>query len=184
MADISQPPRRFVTGHTPTGSATILYEGTVHQTKVKSFGFEGDEVVFSNLWQETQPSDNSSPIEDAALIPVALARSDGASVCRVVDMPPHHVSPMHRTVSLDYGIVVAGDRMELELENVDGGPNTLRKLKVGDVVVQRGTSHAWHNRGETWGRMVFVLLTAEKVKINGRELESVQADIKDGQLAD
>ena len=31
-------------------------------------------------------------------------------------------------------------------------------LKRGDVVVQRGTNHAWSNRTEAMARMVFILL--------------------------
>jgi quercetin dioxygenase-like cupin family protein len=180
MADTTESPRRFVTGHTPTGSATVVFEGSGKQTSVG--GPDPEHIAkFAVLWQAKQPSDNTSPTEDAALEPVSISRQDG-SVCRVVDMPPGHSSPMHRTISLDYGIVVAGNGMELELENVDGGPNEFHKLKVGDVVVQRGTNHAWHNRGTTPGRMVYVLLGAEKIKLGGTELGGVQADIKDGKL--
>jgi quercetin dioxygenase-like cupin family protein len=181
MADITQPPRRFVTGHTSSGSATILYENTVPQTVVGGDKQDAPSAKFSVLWQAKQPNDNTSPCADASLIPVSIARGDG-SVCRVVDFAPHHSSQMHRTISLDYGIVVAGDGMEMELENVDGGPNLIRKLKVGDVVVQRGTNHAWHNRGDTWGRMVYVLLAAEKIQLNGKVIEPVSHDIKDGRL--
>jgi quercetin dioxygenase-like cupin family protein len=181
MADMTQPPRRFVTGHTPSGSATVLYENTVPQTVVGGDKQDTPSAKFSVLWQAKQPDDNASPCEDASLIPVSIAREDG-SVCRVVDFAPHHSSQMHRTISLDYGIVVAGDGMEMELENVDGGPNLIRKLRVGDVVVQRGTNHAWHNRGDTWGRMVYVLLAAEKIELNGKVIEPVSHDSKDGRL--
>src|ERR1700721_1653754 len=102
MADMSQAPRRFVTGHNPSGSGTILFEGSVKQTVVSGEASEDDYAKFPVLWQEKQPSDNATPTEDASLIPVDISRDDG-SVCRVVDMPPHHSSPMHRTVSLDYG---------------------------------------------------------------------------------
>lgn len=120
MTDLSQPTRRFVTGHTPTGSATILYEGSVPSTTVDSTSHAGESAKFSVLWQSPQPSDNASPCSDLALDPVGISRRDDGSVCRVVDMPPHHSSPMHRTVSLDYGIVLAGE-LELELENLEGG---------------------------------------------------------------
>jgi len=46
---------------------------------------------------------------------------------------------MHRTVSLDYGIVLEGD-VELVL---DSGEK--RAMKQGDVAIQRGTNHAWRN---------------------------------------
>jgi uncharacterized cupin superfamily protein len=34
-------------------------------------------------------------------------------------------------------------------------------LNAGDVVVQRGTSHRWENRGDQPARMVFVLVDAK-----------------------
>jgi quercetin dioxygenase-like cupin family protein len=180
MADLSVPPRRIITGHLPNGSATVIYEGNGKVTQITSPG-EPESAKFSVLWQEKQPTDNVSPVEDLAEADVSIARGDG-SVCRVVDMPPHHSSQMHRTVSLDYGIVMAGD-LELELETIDG-PNEIRKLKVGDVVVQRGTNHAWHNRGDTWGRMVYVLLGAEKITLNGKSIEPVAHNISGGKLSD
>lgn len=180
MADLSTPPRRFVTGHSSEGSATIIYEGTVKETFVGREGAD-DTAKFSNLWQAKQPSDNAPQTEDASLVPVEICREDG-SVCRAVDMPPHHSSQMHRTVSLDYGVVVAGE-LELELENLDG-KNEFRKLKIGDVVVQRGTNHAWHNRGDSWGRMVYVLIGADKVNLNGKTLEPIMHNIKDGKLGE
>ena len=65
------------------------------------------------------------------------------SVIRIVDMMPGGVSPMHRTNSIDYGIVLSGE-VELEL---DDGAKTL--LGPGDVIVQRGTIHLWRNRSAT-----------------------------------
>ena len=61
---------------------------------------------------------------------------------------------MHRTESIDYGIVLAGD-VRLVL---DDGSETA--LAVGDVVVQRGTNHAWVNPGNEPARMAFVLVDA------------------------
>lgn len=63
---------------------------------------------------------------------------------------------MHRTESLDYGIVVMG-----EVECIlDSGEK--KRMGVGDVCVQRGTMHAWRNCSESgWARMVFVLLGVE-----------------------
>lgn len=61
---------------------------------------------------------------------------------------------MHRTETLDYGILLDG---ELWLE-LDDGVTT--HLRAGDVVVQRGTRHAWRNRGELTATMCFVLIGA------------------------
>ena len=48
---------------------------------------------------------------------------------------------MHRTVSLDYGVVLEGE-VELVLDSGE-----TRLMKRGDVSVQRGTNHAWRNMG-------------------------------------
>ncbi|KAL4790684.1 Alpha/Beta hydrolase protein [Aspergillus venezuelensis] len=94
------------------------------------------------------------------------------SVCRIVDMPPGALSPMHRTVSLDYGVVLEGT-VALEL---DSGEK--RIMKRGDVAVQRGTNHAWRNLSESgWARMLYVLLPAEKVVTGGRELGEELGDM-------
>ncbi|MNP61650.1 Cupin domain protein [compost metagenome] len=58
---------------------------------------------------------------------------------------------MHRTETLDYGLVTEGEVwLVLDGEEVH--------LKRGDIVVQRGTNHAWSNRTENMARMVFILL--------------------------
>ena len=59
---------------------------------------------------------------------------------------------MHRTESIDYGIVLAGQVVLV----LDDGSETL--LGPGDVVVQRGTDHAWENPTDEPARMVFVLV--------------------------
>ncbi|KAL8692975.1 MAG: hypothetical protein Q9218_002092 [Villophora microphyllina] len=92
------------------------------------------------------------------------------SVCRIVDFGPstseeHSKGVMHRTQSLDYGIVLEGE-VECRL---DSGEK--RVMRRGDVAVQRGTMHEWHNTSSTeWARMIFVLLDSEKVQVAGKEL--------------
>ncbi|CAO2653586.1 Nn.00g029970.m01.CDS01 [Neocucurbitaria sp. VM-36] len=88
------------------------------------------------------------------------------TVCRIVDMRPGATSPMHRTVSLDYGVVLEGE-VELVL---DSGEKKL--MQRGDVAVQRGTNHAWkNNSSDKWARMLYVLHEAEPIVVNGRELD-------------
>jgi len=65
---------------------------------------------------------------------------------------PHPL--MHRTQSVDYGIVIEG---ELTLI-VDEGEVTVRP---GSVVVQRGTNHAWANRSGKTCRILFILVDGE-----------------------
>jgi quercetin dioxygenase-like cupin family protein len=61
---------------------------------------------------------------------------------------------MHRTKTLDYAVVLDG---EIHLVLDDGEV----KLKAGDVVIQRGTSHAWSNRSGKMVRMLYVLIDGE-----------------------
>jgi uncharacterized cupin superfamily protein len=58
---------------------------------------------------------------------------------------------MHRTSTIDYGIVLEG---EITLILDDG--ETV--AKAGDIVIQRGTNHAWANRGTTNCRVAFILI--------------------------
>lgn len=71
---------------------------------------------------------------------------------------------MHRTHSLDYGVVLEGE-MELVLDSGE-----TQRLGRGDTVVQRGTMHAWRNVGVGWARMFYVLEDAEGIVVGGREL--------------
>ena len=75
---------------------------------------------------------------------------------------------MHRTHSLDYGLILRG-RVDLEL---DGGE--VLHLHSGDVIVQRGTNHLWFDPSHTeWTRVAFVLLDALPVSANGTVLEGL-----------
>lgn len=89
----------------------------------------------------------------------------GGSVLRIVDMRPGALSPMHRTVSVDYGVVLEGE-VELVLDSGE-----VRLMRRGDVAVQRGTNHAWRNASATkWARMLYVLLEALPITIGQQEL--------------
>ena len=80
---------------------------------------------------------------------------------------------MHRTVSLDYGIVLEGE-VELIL---DSGEK--RVLKRGDVAIQRGTSHAWRNTSKTeWARMVYVLQSCQPITMGEEKLGEDLSDMK------
>lgn len=115
--------------------------------------FDSSQVVWSS---DKSPADNADP-RDGAKQPVwsgQLHNPEG-SVLRFVDFPPHCKSPMHKTQSLDYGIVMWG---EIEL-HLDGGEK--RTLKQSEVIVQRGTNHLWANTTDKWTRVAFVLLGAK-----------------------
>jgi hypothetical protein len=63
---------------------------------------------------------------------------------------------MHRTDSVDYGIVLQG---EIWLE-LDGGRQV--HLKPHDTVIQNGTRHAWRNKSDAPTTMAFVLIGARR----------------------
>jgi quercetin dioxygenase-like cupin family protein len=87
------------------------------------------------------------------------------TVLRYVDMSPGLLSPMHRTVSLDYGVVLEG---EIELV-LDSGETRL--MKRGDVAIQRGSCHAWRNTSSTeWARMMYVLQPSQPLEVAGQKL--------------
>ena len=140
--------RRIVTGHREDGLAIITSDRVFEPLPIPS----GD-AGFAKLWvTQTSPADNNDT-RDGAELASGLTCADG-SVLRVVDLLPGKASPMHKTNSVDYGIVLWGE-MEMRL---DSGAAT--RLKSGDIVVQRGTNHAWANVGTTPARMVFVLIDA------------------------
>lgn len=90
----------------------------------------------------------------------------GGSVLRIVDLRPGGESPMHRTVSLDYGVILEGE-VEMVLDSGE-----VRLMKRGDMGVQRGTNHLWRNPSKTeWARMLFVLQEAKPLEIGGKKLE-------------
>ncbi|AJY52338.1 cupin domain-containing protein [Halomonas sp. KO116] len=62
---------------------------------------------------------------------------------------PHPL--MHRTESIDYGIVMEGE-LTLVLDDSEV------QLRPGSVVIQRGTNHAWANRSDKACRMLFILV--------------------------
>jgi len=71
----------------------------------------------------------------------------------VIDFSPGNGGRMHRTETIDYVVVIAG-AIDMDLDD-----STVR-LKAGDVMVQRGTNHAWINRGTVPARLAFVLIDA------------------------
>ena len=85
----------------------------------------------------------------AARMKDAFAQIGDEKASTVKARSPHPL--MHRTESVDYGIVIEGE-MTLVLDDSEV------LLKPGSVVIQRGTNHAWANRSGQPCRMLFVLV--------------------------
>ncbi|RDL31066.1 Uncharacterized protein BP5553_09855 [Venustampulla echinocandica] len=160
-------PKRFITDHDSEGNAVF---STTIPEQIPFQQIPGD-AIFSLCY-----ATNGSPVtlNNSADINVYSDYLEnlpgvmipGGTVLRMVDMPPGATSPMHRTVSLDYGVVLEG-QIELVLDNGES-----RLMKRGDVSVQRGTMHAWRNAsGEgKWARMLYVLQESRPLEISGQEL--------------
>jgi len=159
LSDSGLPPiQRVVTGHNELGRAVFKSED-VSPTKLIPAG----DASFLLIWTTaTVPADNNDETDgrdrDAGLT------LDGGSVIRIVDMLPGKESPMHRTNSIDYGIVLDG---EIELELEDGATKTIRQ---GGIIVQRGTNHLWRNKTEHVCRIAFVLIEAPAYRHDGAPL--------------
>ncbi len=154
--------RRIVTGHDTSGKAVIRSDDTLTPTLIDS----GD-AAFQLVWTTPNvPADLNSDTDGPAPAGKTL---HGGSVIRIVDMVPGKPSPMHRSWSIDYGIVIAG-RLELTLE---GGETTI--AEAGDIVVQRGTNHLWRNPSSSeMCRVAFVLIESLPLKVGDRLLEEIQ----------
>jgi len=159
---MSQSFHRIVTGHSQEGLSVLHSRAELQPGPIAS----GD-AEFALVW--TTPSVPADLNDDKDLAPVEAGLTlNGGSVIRVVDILPGKTSPMHRSYSIDYGIVLAG---ELELV-LDGGETVL--LRAGDIVVQRATNHLWRNPSADMAcRMVFVLIEALPITVNGRQLEVI-----------
>jgi quercetin dioxygenase-like cupin family protein len=153
--------RRIVTGHDRAGHSIILSDDSLEPQPIPS----GD-AAFQLVWTTpTVPVDMNNG--DDGPTPAGLTLN-GGSVIRIVDMLPGRSSPMHRSFSIDYGVVLSG---ELELE-LDGGETVA--LSAGDIVVQRGTTHLWRNpSSDRVCRIAFVLIEAKPIVVDGRVLEEV-----------
>ncbi len=141
-------PRRVVTGHDETGRSIFLSDGPVPVTRSS----EEISLIFHEVWNtvgELAPIAPSEP--EPTERPLRIAPDGAGTNIRVNEFLPGAQSPLHRTASVDYGIVLEG---EITLILTDSEVD----LRAGDIVVQRGTDHAWHNRSQHVTRVAFILV--------------------------
>ena len=146
-------PRRVVTGHDADLRSVVLSDGPV--PVCRTIAESG--VTFHEVWHTPRsPAPITREEPDPTARDVRVAPDPGGTVIRMIDFEPGHLreglqSPMHRTESVDYGIVLAGE-MVLVLTDSEVA------LRTGDIVIQRGTDHAWANRSDRPARMAFILI--------------------------
>ena len=152
------PFRRVVTAHDDHGSSKIALDENL------SFSDVGPGATMAWAWSTaTVPADNSG---SPSAVEVPLGQESG-SIVRIVDFGPGSFSPMHRTLTIDYGVVLSGT-IELTLD--DG---TTTSVGPNSVIVQRGTNHVWRNASATeFARVLFVLIEARPVLHDGAALNA------------
>jgi quercetin dioxygenase-like cupin family protein len=148
----SHPPiRRVVTGHDANNIAKVILEGAATNTKYSPSG-----NVSTMIWcTDGAPADIAigEQVEDLGARRLGTAPPPHGTRFAVIDFPPGNKPVMHRTETVDYVICLAGEiDMDMDQSTV--------KLRAGDVMVQRGTNHAWANRGSEPARLAFVLIDA------------------------
>lgn len=174
------PIRRVVTGKDAAGKAIVMIDapaGSVHHRQ---------ELGITNtlLWvTDSVPADLTSK-EDTANRKVGIAPPPGGTILRVIEFAPAKdvkadydtrlrilqgigLTPegefrdrprdpgMHRTRTIDYALVLSGE-IDMLLDDSEV------HLKAGDVLIQRGTNHAWVNRGDAPCRVAFILLDGKE----------------------
>ncbi|KAI0010977.1 hypothetical protein F4779DRAFT_262428 [Xylariaceae sp. FL0662B] len=170
---------RFITSHDSNGKASYSKDfeermnfWTVYTGEGQSAGFELGYVTDGFPVQLNGDEDLANFKEAHLSREKSGLVKHGGTVLRYCDIPPGTRSPMHRIVSLDYGILISG-----ELDSIlDSGE--VRTIRPGDVVIQRGTMHQWHNRSKGWARIVFILLHALRIEIDGYQLGEVQGRMR------
>jgi hypothetical protein len=174
----AKPIRRVVTGHNQQGKSIFIIDAPAPHVFSRGTG----SAIVTELWQTRgAPADNRGN-EDAVPPAFRLPPPTGGSAFRIIEYPPdserlpalmrdraapddgsgRHAAAdrgnprhpgFHKTNSVDYAIVLAGEIHAL----MDEGEVL---LKAGDVLVQRGTNHAWSNRSDAPATVAFVLIDA------------------------
>ena len=158
--------RRIITGHNDAAEAIIAGDEQVVGTGLAEDADRTD-AIFFGLWATHEmPVDlgDEAMASQREASSTTIVGSGSGSGLRIGVLAPGTRSPMHRTESLDYGICLEGE-CDMEL---DGGETVT--LRAGDVVIQRGTNHVWHNRSDCPCRFAWILLDAQPVEIAGRRL--------------
>ena len=157
MASADLPPiRRVVTGHDVKGVAKVLIDGPVTHVRSSRPG-SASRLMWST---DATPADISmgEDVEDMGERILGTPPPANGTRFTINDIPPGRLGRMHRTETVDYAIVLAGE-IDMEMDN------STVKLKTGDVVIQRGTNHSWINRGSETARIAFVLIDAKPLGI-------------------
>lgn len=170
--------RRIVTEVAADGMSRIAQDGPSPAERLVP---ERPGYRVTNLWRTGPAPDITAP--DSIEAHRGVLPPSGGTVLRIIDWPPESSDPqelarvlnatfaqiypdadhrpvgkdhpgMHTTRTVDYALVMSG-----EITAIVGNEETV--MRAGDVLIQRGTSHAWANRSGKPVRVAFVLIDAE-----------------------
>ncbi|MCR9135277.1 MAG: cupin domain-containing protein [Alphaproteobacteria bacterium] len=152
--------RRVVTATNADGKSRFLFDGPAQSILEQP----GRGLVFHELWETDGPLADTESTEDAGNRPIRHHPPHGGTRFRIVEFMPDEQQQqdiaqedfatleasdilldgaedpsMHRNETVDYNIILQGEIYSV----VDEGEVL---LKAGDVLIQRGTAHTWHNR--------------------------------------
>jgi mannose-6-phosphate isomerase-like protein (cupin superfamily) len=176
-----RPFRRVVTGHNAQGKSIFVMDGPAPAVHSRGTGATSS----TEFWvTSATPADNAGNADPTMTEERRLPPPKNGTIFRVVEYPPdsqrvavlrapdasHDAKSegyvrdlknarhpgFHKTDSIDYAIVLSGEIYAL----MDEGEVL---LKAGDVLIQRGTNHAWSNRTEQPCCIAFVLIDAKPV---------------------
>jgi len=175
------PVRRVVTGHDAQGRAVFLEDGPVPRVQriggpqgplfFEIWNTQATPAPIDRASGEpTEPGIQLAPPKGGTRIRVLEILPEDESVGALTpeqakahfaevgaaDASSHSGSGsrhayMHRTETVDYGIVLEGEITLI----LDVGETIVR---AGDIVIQRGTNHGWANRSGRPCRIAFILI--------------------------
>ena len=154
--------KRVVTANDESGRSYFLFNGPAETVVVQP----GRQLTFHELWETDGPLASNEGVEDAAKRPVTHHPPVGGTRFRIVELLPDSMQDasavaedfstisapdiqvegsddptMHRNETVDYNIILSGEVVAV----TDRDECVLR---AGDVLIQRGTAHTWHNRSD------------------------------------
>ena len=148
--------RRVVTGHDARGKSIILSDGAPPQNHPMHGPVIGAD--FQEMWSDADAVPTLTPVPAGEPNDRAFTLMPAAGhLLRLLHVQPlkhgGKRTEMHRTRTLDYVVVIEGE-LVLILDDSEA------VLRAGDVVVQRGTDHAWENRSDMIARAAFFHIDA------------------------
>ena len=159
---MSMSVRRIVTGHDKDTRAVIASDERLEMHERPGRRGAKSSEIWSTDSMPVDLSDEAAAAQRQGFVKqFNYVGSGQGTILRILELEPDGNRFMHRTETLDYAIVLSGE-CDLEL---DDGLTT--HLSTGDVVVQRGTMHAWVNNGPGPCVFAFVLIDAQPAVVGG-----------------